>query len=361
MLYLRLPIMKKTTILAFSAATLLMANMGELMAQDHLPILQYHHVGEKTPFSTSVTPSQFQQHMDYLDESGFTVLDLSSALAKIQQGESLPEKSVAITFDDAYLDIYQSGFPILKEKGYPFTIFINTQPIRQKNKNFLNWDQMREMQRSGVSFANHTDSHPYMLRLEKAETPASWQQRMLKEIAQVEDKLVSELGESPNMLAYPYGESNVWLRQYLKQNEMIGFGQQSGVVNIDSDFSNLPRFPASGTYAKLNALKTKLASLPMPLISFENGGDFAKEEPVSLDFEFKTGKYRLKELTCYVSGQGQAKLDWLSATKVKVVAEQAFKYGRGRINCTMPSTKNGQYYWFSNVWIRAKAKQSYLN
>lgn len=353
--------MKKTIALALSSAAIMIGGSTGLMAQDHLPILQYHHVGEKTPFSTSVTPTQFQEHMDYLEDAGFQVLDLATSLNKIQQGVALPEKAVAITFDDAYLNIYQSGFPILKEKGFPFTIFINTQPVRQKNKHFLNWDQMREMQRSGVSFANHTDSHPYMLRLVKAETPKAWQQRMLKEIAQVEKKLISELGSSPNMLAYPYGESNAWLRQHLKQTDMIGFGQQSGVVNIDSDFSNLPRFPASGAYAKLSVLKTKLASLPMPLASFENGGDFAKDEPVSLDLEFKVGKYRLKELACYVSGQGQAKLDWSSATKVKVVAEQAFKYGRGRINCTMPSTKSGQYHWFSNVWIRAKAKQSYLN
>lgn len=353
--------MKKSIALVLSSTAISMGSVGELMAQDHLPILQYHHVGEKTPFSTSVTPAQFQEHMDYLDDAGFKVVDLSSALTKIKQGVSLPEKAVAISFDDAYLNIYQSGFPILKEKGFPFTIFINTQPIRQKNKNFLSWDQMREMQRFGGSFANHTDSHPYMLRLEDAETPQAWQQRMQKEIAQVEGKLIAELGSSPNMLAYPYGESNDWLRTYLKQTDMIGFGQQSGVVNIDSDFSNLPRYPASGAYAKISALKTKLASLPMPLASYQNGGDFATDEPVTLNLEFKSGKYRLKELACYVSGQGKAKLDWLSDKNVKVVAEQAFKYGRGRINCTMPSTKSGQYHWFSNVWIRAKANQSYLN
>lgn len=352
--------MKKSSALAFSFTAFLIGGANGVMAQDHLPILQYHHVGDTTPFSTSVTPVQFQEHMDYLDDAGFTVLDLSSALADIRQGKALPDKSVAITFDDAYLNIYQAGFPILKEKGYPFTIFINTQPIRHKNKFFLNWDQMREMQRSGGSFANHTDSHPYMLRLEKQETPEAWQKRMRQELDQVETKLVAELGSSPKMLAYPYGESNAWLRDYLKKIDMIGFGQQSGVVSQYSDFSNLPRFPASGAYAKLSALKTKLASMPMPIHSFENGGDFANEGPVSLHLEFREGNYRLKELTCYVSGQGQAKLDWLSEVKVKVVAEQAFKYGRGRINCTMPSTKSGQYHWFSNVWIRAKAKQGYL-
>ena len=358
MLFEGVPNMKKSMAFVFSTAAVM---ASELMAQDHLPILQYHHVGEKTPFSTSVTPAQFQEHMDYLESAGFQVVDLASALTDIQQGVALPEKSVAISFDDAYLNIYQSGFPILKEKGFPFTIFINTQPVRQKNKNFLSWDNMREMQKFGGSFANHTDSHPYMLRLVKKETPEAWQKRMLKEIDYVESRLIAELGESPNMLAYPYGESNAWLREKLKDTKMIGFGQQSGVVNIDSDFSNLPRFPASGAYAKLGALKTKLASLPMPLVSFENGGDFAYDQAVSLDLEFKAGKYRLKELACYVSGQGQAKLDWESKTKVKVVAEQAFKYGRGRINCTMPSAKSGQYHWFSNVWIRAKAKQAYLN
>ncbi|TBR44888.1 polysaccharide deacetylase [Marinomonas agarivorans] len=329
-------------------------------SQNYFPILQYHHVGEKTPFSTSVTPEQLQEHMDYLEKENFHVIDLVDALEKIQKGIALPEKSVAITFDDAYLNIYQNGFPIIKEKGFPFTVFINTQPVEWKSKKFLSWDNMREMQQHKVVFANHTVSHPYMLRLEEGESKEAWQERMQQEIRQVETLLEKELGSSPKMIAYPYGESNVTIREIVSNLGMVGFGQQSGVVSIDSDFTNLPRYPASGHYAKLSGLKTKLASLPMPLEKVENDGDLANDMPVSMFLTFKSGKYRFKDLACYVSGQGKATLEWLDDKKVKVMAKQKFKYGRGRINCTMPSMKNGQFHWFSNVWIRPKASQGYI-
>ena len=332
-----------------------------VVAQDYLPILQYHHVSASTPRSTSLSPEEFKGHMDYLADAGFQVVDLAQALDDIRQGVALPDKAVAITFDDAYRNIYQNGFPILKEHGFPFTVFINTQPIEQKNRSFLTWDQIKEMSQSGGTFANHTVSHPYMARMEEGESHDQWTARMTQEVDEVESALESHLGTSPKMLAYPYGESNQEIRSMLVEKDIVAFGQQSGVVSKDSDFADLPRFPAAGNYAKLSTLKTKLNSMPMPLENIEVGGDFAGEAPVSMTLSFKEGKYRLKDLACYVSGQGQAALDWADEKTVVVAAEQPFGVGRGRINCTMPDMSGRQYYWFSNVWIRAGEDQRYVS
>lgn len=338
----------------------LMCGTSMTLAQDYLPILQYHHVDASTPRSTSVSPAEFREHMDYLKEAGFQVVDLASALADIKVGVALPDKAVAITFDDAYRNIYQNGFPILKQYGFPFTVFINTDPIEKGHGSFLTWDQMTEMELSGGVFANHTVTHPYMLRLEAGETLEQWRTRMAYEVNTVEELLKDKLGHSPKMLAYPYGESNAEIREQMAQQGMIAFGQQSGVVNKNSDFTNLPRFPAAGHYAELSSLKVKLNAKPMPLASFEDGGDFAAQKPVSMTLNFQDGQYRLRDLTCYVAGQGKAELDWLAENRVKVQAEKAFPVGRGRINCTMPDQSGGHYYWFSNVWIHASADQTYV-
>lgn len=338
----------------------LMCTSAMAVAQDYLPILQYHHVDANTPRSTSVSPDEFREHMDYLQQAGFEVVDLAGALADIKAGVALPEKAVAITFDDAYRNIYQNGFPILKQHDFPFTVFINTGPIEKGHASFLTWDQMKEMELSGGVFANHTVSHPYMLRLEAGETLEQWRARMAHEVSAVEDLLNEKLGHSPKMLAYPYGESNSDIREQLAQQGMIAFGQQSGVVDKSSDFTNLPRFPAAGHYAKLSSLKVKLNAKPMPLISFEDKGDFASSDPVSMQLRFQDGNYRLKDLACYVAGQGKAKLDWFEANSVTVQAEKAFPIGRGRINCTMPDQSGRNYYWFSKVWIHAAADQAYV-
>lgn len=329
-------------------------------AQDYLPILQYHHVDATTPRSTSVSPEEFRQHMDYLVEADFQVVDLAQALADIQAGIALPERAVAITFDDAYRNIYDNGFTTLKQHDFPFTVFINTGPIEQGNKSFLTWQQMQEMEQAGAVFANHTVTHPYMLRLNEGETREQWQTRMQKEVSDVEELLQAKLGHSPKMLAYPYGESNAALRQQMADLGMIAFGQQSGVVNKASDFTNLPRFPAAGHYAKLSTLKVKLNAKPMPLQSYEDGGDFAGDTPVAMTLHFKDGDYRLKDLTCYVAGQGKAHLDWSESKVVTVQAQEAFPAGRGRINCTMPDQRGAHYYWFSNVWINPGSNASYV-
>ena len=341
-------------------ASVLLCGTTMALAQDYLPILQYHHVDTSTPRSTSVSPDEFREHMDYLAEAGFQVVDLATALADIKAGVALPDKAVAITFDDAYRNIYQNGFPILKTHDFPFTVFINTGPVEKGHTSFLTWEQMREMEQSGGVFANHTVSHPYMLRLEDGETLEQWRTRMAHEVNEVEALLNEKLGHSPNMLAYPYGESNTEIRAQMAELGMIAFGQQSGVVDKNSDFTNLPRFPAAGNYAKLSSLKVKLNAKPMPLVSFEDQGDFASSEPVQMTLHFQQGDYRLQELACYVSGQGEAKLDWLGSNSVNVQAEKAFPVGRGRINCTMPDQSGRHYYWFSNVWIRAAADETYV-
>lgn len=330
-------------------------------AQDYLPVLQYHHVSDTSPTSTSVTPEQFTEHMDYLQSAGFTVVDLRSALDDLQANKSLPNKAVAISFDDAYRNIYQAGFPILKERRFPFTVFINTEPVERNSRRFLTWEQMREMQEAGAVFANHTIRHPYMLRKEKGENDEAWLARMTYEIDTVEKLLISNLGNSPKMLAYPYGESNSRIRDLMEAKGIMAFGQQSGVISADSDFENLPRFPASGAYASLSTLKAKLHSKPMPLLAEETGGDYATDQPMSIKLTFKDGQYRLKDLACYVSGQGKAALDWMSDREVIATASEAFGVGRGRINCTMPDRSGQSYYWYSNVWIRSAPEQGYVS
>ena len=332
-----------------------------VQAQDYLPILQYHHVSASSPASTSVTPEQFTEHMDYLKSSGFQVVDLRSALDDLKANKPLPDKAVAISFDDAYQSIYQAGFPILKERNFPFTVFINTEPVERNSSSFLTWAQMKEMQASGGVFANHTINHPYMLRKENAETDSAWLARMSKEVDTVEALLTKHLGDSPKMLAYPYGESDRQIRTMMRDKGIIAFGQQSGVVSADSDFENLPRFPASGVYANLSTLKTKLDAKPMPLLSEKTGGDYATDQPVSIQLTFKEGKYRFKDLTCYVSGQGKATLDWVSDVDVVATADKPFGVGRGRINCTMPDESGQHYYWYSNVWIRSSPEQGYVS
>lgn len=88
-------------------------------------ILRYHRVNdEHDPFFGAVPVNLFTRQMEMLARY-FTVLPLQD-LVERAEGNDIPPKAVAITFDDGYRDNYEHAFPILKELGMPATIFLAT-------------------------------------------------------------------------------------------------------------------------------------------------------------------------------------------------------------------------------------------
>ncbi|WP_257288532.1 polysaccharide deacetylase family protein, partial [Endozoicomonas sp. SESOKO2] len=239
------------------------------MAADSAVFLQYHHVSDKTPAVTSITPEMFRQHLDYLDKNDFNVAPIETIIKAIQSGRSVPDKTVVITFDDAYKNIYENAFPMLRDKGWPFTIFVSTQPVDRGFGNFLTWKQIQEMSRSGATIANHTTSHPHMPEKLPGESDQAWLERSGKEITDTEQRIRNETGQDVKMLAWPFGETAPELRKMIKEMGYIGFGQQSGAIGPLSDFTRLPRFPMSGSYSDMSGFRTKVNSRPLPVTQQE--------------------------------------------------------------------------------------------
>lgn len=107
-------------------------------ARSRLTILAYHRVvplaadaDESYPFDVelvSATPTQFREQMTLLADS-FTPLDINDVVARLSRNESLPERSVVVTFDDGFADNYEHAFPILRECGVPACFFVSTRLI----------------------------------------------------------------------------------------------------------------------------------------------------------------------------------------------------------------------------------------
>ena len=172
-------------------------------------VLVYHHVSTKTPPSTSISPAQFREHLDYLAKH-HTVIPLGDMLNKLQTGHTLPDRAVAITFDDGYQNILQNGHPLLQEYGFSYTIFISPGSIG-KQANQLSWEQVKQMHQQGVTFANHSFEHGHLLTRLPGETKSTWLSRVMADIQQAQAVLEQQLGEVPKWLAYPYGEYNLAL------------------------------------------------------------------------------------------------------------------------------------------------------
>ncbi|MCK4547915.1 MAG: polysaccharide deacetylase family protein [Candidatus Eisenbacteria sp.] len=326
------------------------------LAADHAVILQYHHFGSDTPPSTSVTLEQFDRHLAYLEENGYSVWSLERIVSHLRERKDLPGRCVAITIDDAYVSVYEWAFPRLKARGWPFTVFVPTGAIGRESGVYMNWDQMREMQEFGASFAGHGHSHAYLIRREPGESGTEWKRRVTEDIRHSLDRLETELGLRSGLFAYPYGEYDRALREIVLGMGLVGFGQHSGPVWSGSDFGALPRFPMAGRYADMDEFVTKVRSLPLPVVSATPDDPLLPpgESRPLLRLELGPGDYRANSIACYVSGQGVVPIRWVDREKrvLEVSADEALPIGRSRYNITAPNADGTRYYWYSHLWIR---------
>ncbi|MFK0569671.1 polysaccharide deacetylase family protein [Endozoicomonas sp.] len=343
----------KPFFLCILAISCLSSNLTQ--ASSSAVILQYHHVSNDTPKITSVTPETFREHMSYLAENKFNVIPLIDAVEALRNKQVLPEKTVTITFDDAYLSIYTNAFPILKEYGFPFAIFVTPTPVDKKYRKFLTWEQLKEMTRAGATLANHTMSHTHSVEKRPGETEEQWLARFRQNLAMTEARIKGKTGQSVKLFAWTFGETTPELRATLDDMGYVGFGQQSGAAGEYSDFTRLPRFPMAGIYGVSDfGIKVKSRALPVTKQSPDSSLMTKDNLKPELELTLAKGDYQKKQLKCYASGQGELKVTWLDKemTRLKTRANSDLPVGRTRYNCTAPSNSGKHYYWYSHAWLR---------
>lgn len=315
-------------------------------------ILLYHHVATDTPPSTTISPGDFQAHLEYLRDNDFKVLPLDEIIESLRDELPIPDKSVAITFDDGYLSIYETAFPMLQEFGMPFTLFVSTDPIDQGLANYMGWAQIREMSDAGVLIANHMVTHPYMLTRNQDESDADWLARQRAELLQAEALIEEHTGQQHRYLAYPYGEFNPAIKSMLADEGFTGFAQNSGAVGRDSDFLALPRYPLASIYANLDTARIKLDSLAFSAELVEPLSPVTREQSPSVTLRFNEGAYNLEQIGCFANSQAMD-LEWLDRSQglLRISTEQVFNGRRWRYICTAPAPGSSRFYWYSVQWI----------
>lgn len=337
----------------------LIALMLHVLSSRAAVVLQYHHVSEDTPAATSVTPALFRQHMAHIKDAGYTVVALEDLVAQLKTGEVLPDKSVAISFDDGYRSIYEVAFPILKRYGWPFTVFVNAKPHDERHRQFASWEQLREMAAAGATIANHSYSHSHMLRRLPGETEGAWRERIHEEVVRAEQSISRETGQAHRLFAYPYGEYDSAIQKLLAEMGFVAFGQQSGPLNPIDHLQALPRFPFGGPYGTIGDFRTKIASLALPLneVQVYAGGQLSEEPLLPADAARPQLVMQLKDekiarrVQCFASGQGAIPVD-AKGSMVVAQAEKELPVGRSRYNCTAASGQPGRFFWYSQVFIR---------
>ena len=315
-------------------------------------ILLYHHVASETPASTSISPENFKAHLEYLKANDFNVMGLGEMVNALRVRRTLPEKSVAITFDDGYLSIYDTAFPMLNEFGFPFTVFVSTGPIDRAQSNYMSWGNIKEMASAGVTIANHLVEHSYMLDKLQGEAQVDWIERMREEILEAQQTITRHSGQDNKFLAYPYGEYDNDIKSLVEELGFIGFAQNSGSAGFSSDFLALPRFPLASIYANLSTAKVKFATKAFNVEQLRPLSPVSSNSRPTATLKFSTGDYRLNQIACFSNNKPMI-MNWSSSEEgvLTIVPEADLTGRRSRYICTAPDMKSDHFFWYSVQWI----------
>ena len=321
---------------------------GPVQAFADLVVLQYHHIADDTPNSTSTSVSLFKQQMQLIGQLGLKVVPLRQATLNAMAGTQTGGDQVAITFDDSLSSIYTTALPILEKHHYPFTVFINTGAIDRHYRGYMTWKQVKALAENPlVSIGNHTSQHQHLIRA-PGESQPHWKQRVTREIDQGELRIKEETGLSPQLFAYPYGEYSPALEALIAKRHWLAYGQESGAIGRFSSPEALPRFPAANAFGTLKQLKDKLLARNFPLPAAKRPDPVIRSNPPVLDFALPSG-WSAKRLHCYASEQGAIAFT-MDHNRVSVRAPRPFTQRRFRYDCTYPAGR-GHYYWLSQPWV----------
>lgn len=337
--------MAKRLVSANLLAPAILAFSGNACAD--LVVLQYHHVSDATPASTSTSTSLFAAQLDLISEMDLSVVPLESATREALAGEAENKQLVAITFDDAYESVYRNARPLLESRGVPYTVFVNTDAVG--GQGYMTWEQLAEISsKEHVTLANHSTDHGHLAR-KPGESQDRWSERIAYSLDDAAEELQQRIGSGTPLFAYPYGEFDKGLLHAVQERGWYGYGQQSGAIGKGSDPTRLPRFPMANAYGQLGSLKDKLLSKAFPIDGSQLPDGVIEDNPPVLTFTLPDG-FTVSRLTCFGSGMGQIEISETGDGAVSVEAPEPFNSRRFRYNCTYPSG-NGQYYWMSQQWL----------
>lgn len=304
-----------------------------LSAADSSVIFMYHRFGEHAQPTTNISIGQFESHIKELTGGAYAVLPVPEIIEALRNGKALPERTIGITVDDAYLSVYTEAWPRLKKAGLPFTLFINTDDVDHATSGSMTWDKIREMAEAGVTIGHQSASHPHMPKLSIEENRL--------EIKKGFERFEQMLGKRPTLFAYPYGEAGMEIETMIREAGFsAAFGQHSGVIGSIDDFYYLPRFSLNENYGDLPRFRLAANALALPVSEVTPADHLlgvGSDNPPAFGFTVTADIGDLDRLTCFTSHEGKADVLRLGENRIEVRMKKPMPKGRSRINCTVPA------------------------
>jgi peptidoglycan/xylan/chitin deacetylase (PgdA/CDA1 family) len=213
-----------------------------------VPILMYHSVGPGAPrgYGLAVSPLTLERQMRFLKKNHYNVMRLKDLGDLIREKKKIPSRTVAITFDDGLKNNYTYAFHILKKYNLPATIFVIIDEIGRPQGDKLDWNEIREMQDSGiVDFGSHSMG-PEPLTNIRSEA------ELRRQVFDSKKILEEKLGRRVSAFSYPEGRFNSQIRQLvIDAGYMLAVATNPGRHYSNNDIFALKRLRISENSSNL--------------------------------------------------------------------------------------------------------------
>ena len=297
----------------------------------------YHRFNESKYPSTNIQMDIFKQQIEIIKNSNYKFNNPN----EFEKMFSTPKvkKEILITIDDGFLSFYKEAWPYLKKNEIPFILFVSTEPVGKRG--YMTWDQIREVQSEDFAFiGHHSHTHDYLIN----ET----NEQFILDIEKANKIFLKELGYIPNLFSYPFGEYSKFMKNYISENFKFAFGQHSGVIDLNKDKFELPRFPINEKYGELKRFKSIINYFPLEYKKIFPEEKYLSQDnnPPKFEVKFFKEQKNLNNINCY-SNEGdkweKSKTNYSNYT-LTIKFREPFVPRRGRINCSL--NDNGKWRWF---------------
>ena len=306
-------------------------------------VFAYNRFGEDQSPGSSIRIEQFEAHLDELVTGGYTVLPLPQIVEALKAGTPLPDRTIAITIDDATRSFHREAWPRLRAAGLPFTLFVATDPLDRGSPGHMTWGELRQLLNAGVTIGGLGVTSQSLVGDSREDARA--------ELRRMMERLRAELGRAPTLFAYPEGEYSTALQAVAGELGLAAaFGQQSGVLYPRADIRALPRFVMNEAYGSVERFRLAANALPLPVSDLTPDDPLLTVNPPPLGFTVSGEVGDLSRLACFASGQGRTRLERIAEDRIEVRIADPFPPGRSRVNCTLP-TPDGRWRWFGVQFI----------
>jgi peptidoglycan/xylan/chitin deacetylase (PgdA/CDA1 family) len=217
-------------------------------------VLGYHDFSE-TDRETAmrIRTSKFRKQMEAIRQLGLPVIPMADFVAWKNGTKDIPAKAVVITIDDGWISTYTDAYPILKEFGYPFTIYLYKDYVDGGGR-ALTTAMIKEMMKHGATIGSHSVTHPFpqAVKASRKRGPETYDKFLNTEMGESKRFLEGKFGDSVTTYAYPGG---YFTEEMLTKAGQLGythlFTVQPGKVKRTIPNEVLPRYIILGNYDKI--------------------------------------------------------------------------------------------------------------